>query len=107
MRIEKDRDIGERPEGFSFEWDGREIRAYPGESILGALLADGVRTLREATPGGEPRGFFCGIGVCYECRVTVNGNTWQRACVTPATPGIAVRSNIRVDEHSRGEPGDE
>jgi len=61
-------------------WNGEEIEAQAGQTIAGILLANGVRTLR-TTPGtGRPRGLFCGIGVCFDCLVRVNGVPDVRAC---------------------------
>ncbi|MEU0571372.1 2Fe-2S iron-sulfur cluster-binding protein [Nonomuraea sp. NPDC005983] len=40
--------------------------------------------------GGRPRGLFCGIGVCFDCLVTVNGRPPERACLLEAEPGDAV-----------------
>lgn len=77
---------------FSFEWEGRQITAYPGETILGALIAAGIDTVRTTRFSGEPRGMLCGIGACFECLVTVDGRTSRRACVTPAAPGMVVSS---------------
>ena len=82
----------ERGQAFTFTWEGEKVTAYRGETILGALLARGVRTLRE-TPGGQPRGMLCGIGLCFDCLVTVNGTPSCRACVTPAAAGLVVQRN--------------
>ena len=94
MRIEQLR--GEpvaRGQAFTFQWDGAPINAYSGETILGALLASGIRTLRH-TSQDQPRGMLCGIGVCYDCLVTIDGQRNQRACMTPAQPGMVVRSEM-------------
>lgn len=93
MRIEelRGRPVA-RGEAFTFTWEGQQVTAYPGETILGALLASGVRTLRETT-GGQPRGMLCGIGLCFDCLVTVDGTPSCRACVTPAAAGVVVESN--------------
>jgi len=77
---------------FAFSWNGQEIRAHRGATILGALLASGHRVLRTTRIAGEPRGPLCGIGVCYECLVTVDGKPNRRACVTTARPGMVVTS---------------
>ena len=68
--------------------DGRPLRAPAGQSLGAALLEDGRRALRES-PGGSPRGLYCGIGVCQECRVVVDGVV-ARACVTPVAAGMRV-----------------
>ncbi len=69
--------------------DGEAIAAYEGETIAAALLAAGRRTFRHTAPGGSPRGIFCGIGVCFDCLVTVDGSQ-IRACVTPVRDGMRV-----------------
>ena len=76
-------------DGFSFRFGDRDIPAWPGESVAGALLAAGVRTLRRAEDG-SPRGLLCGIGVCWECRCVIDGVPNQRACMIEAQPGMTV-----------------
>jgi aerobic-type carbon monoxide dehydrogenase small subunit (CoxS/CutS family) len=71
--------------------DGRPLHAPEGQSLAAALLAAGRPVLRES-PGGSPRGLYCGIGVCQECRVIVDGGA-VRACVTPITAGMRVTTN--------------
>src|SRR5690606_37458565 len=41
---------------------------------------------------GEDRGLFCGMGVCFECRVTINGQSGQRSCLTLVEPGMTVET---------------
>jgi predicted molibdopterin-dependent oxidoreductase YjgC len=62
--------------------NGREVVAYEGETVLAALTAAGLKTLRMSHRHGEGRGPFCGMGVCYECLVSINGRPSQRACMT-------------------------
>jgi predicted molibdopterin-dependent oxidoreductase YjgC len=68
--------------------DGRTLRAPAGQSLAAALLAGDTATLRKS-PSGTPRGLYCGIGVCQECRVVVDGQV-ARACVTPVAAGMRV-----------------
>jgi predicted molibdopterin-dependent oxidoreductase YjgC len=68
--------------------DGRSLRAPAGQSLAAVLLEDGLQTLR-TSPAGNPRGLYCGIGVCQECRVVVDG-TVVRSCITPVTAGMRV-----------------
>ena len=99
MRLEELRgERSARADSFTFRWDGREITAYPGETILGALIASGVHALRSTRFDHEPRGMLCAIGVCFECLVNVDGKPNRRACVTPATPGMIVRPEGRGEE---------
>lgn len=70
----------------------KKYLAFAGESIAASLMANGVRTLRYTEKNFEPRGIYCGIGHCYECRVTVNGVRSVRACITPVTDGMVISS---------------
>lgn len=78
-----------RGPAFDFRFEGRAIAAHSGESIAAALLCAGEAGLRETAAGGR-RGVFCGMGVCAECMVLVDGAP-VRACMTGAAPGIDVQ----------------
>lgn len=86
-----------RAEAFTFTLDGRDVEAFPGETVAAALLAAGIRTLRVTEKGGRPRGMFCGMGVCFDCLVTVDGRPHLRACLTRADPGMSVRTQDEAD----------
>jgi sarcosine oxidase subunit alpha len=82
----------DRGDPFTIEVDGEAVRAYAGETIATALLAAGKRVLQVSPKLREPRGLFCGMGVCYGCRMIINGQPNVRACVTLAEPGCHVRT---------------
>jgi aerobic-type carbon monoxide dehydrogenase small subunit (CoxS/CutS family) len=65
----------------SFTFNGDSYEGVPGQSIAAALMASGVRELRATRFHKEPRLIFCGIGVCFDCVVVVNGVANQRACL--------------------------
>lgn len=69
---------------------GREIPFEPEQSIAAALIAAGIRSWHTTRRDAAPRGLFCGIGVCFDCLVTVNGEPAQRACLVVARDGDAV-----------------
>jgi predicted molibdopterin-dependent oxidoreductase YjgC len=73
-------------------FDGSKIPYVPGQSIGAALWAAGVRSWRTTRVEGRPRGLFCGIGVCFDCLITVDGRADQRACVVPCHDGLDVRT---------------
>ena len=79
-----------RGEPFAFTLDGRTIEAYPGETVAAALLAVDIRTLRRTEKSGSPRGVFCGMGICFDCLINVDGRPHLRACLTEAKPGMDV-----------------
>ncbi len=72
--------------------DGKTIEAYEGETVAAALLSAGIHTFRLSQKHKEPRGLFCGMGVCYECLVTVDGVHAIRACLTQVTEGMQVET---------------
>ncbi len=69
--------------------NGEAVTAYQGESVHAALIASGIRTLRKSHHG-EGRGVLCGMGVCYECLVTINGVPNIRSCMTEVEAGMEV-----------------
>jgi predicted molibdopterin-dependent oxidoreductase YjgC len=75
---------------FFIEVDGRPVSAESGQSVAAALIGAGITVFRH-TPTGAPRRVFCGMGVCFDCLVTVDGLADQRACITPVRPGMQVR----------------
>jgi aerobic-type carbon monoxide dehydrogenase small subunit (CoxS/CutS family) len=62
------------------------------QSIAAAMIAVGNRELRTTRFGDEPRSIFCGIGVCYDCVVVVNGVANQRSCLIEAKDAMKVES---------------
>jgi predicted molibdopterin-dependent oxidoreductase YjgC len=81
------------PASIVIRVDGRPVRAVPGESVLAALHAAGILALRRSDLGREPRGALCGMGVCFECRVTVNGRPGIQACMTTVEDGMDIRTD--------------
>lgn len=76
---------------LAFEMDGEAHHAIEGESIAAALIAAGHLKFRR-DKSGAPRGPLCGMGVCLECEVAVEGGAVQRACLTKVHNGMVVRS---------------
>jgi NADPH-dependent 2,4-dienoyl-CoA reductase/sulfur reductase-like enzyme len=82
---------GTAPRGapIAFRFEGQPVEAFCGETIAAALMAAGHRGLRHAAQGGM-RGVWCGMGVCQECLVTVDGLPNRRACMTAVRDGQEV-----------------
>jgi D-hydroxyproline dehydrogenase subunit gamma len=83
-------DALQRGEPVTILINGRKTTACRGESVHAALLAAGHRQLHRSKTGNETRGFFCGMGVCYECMVTINGVPNQRACMSEVEDGMEI-----------------
>jgi hypothetical protein len=88
-RVEKGVKRGPR---FEIEVDGENLVAYQGETVAAVLLAAGKRTFRRTAKRHEPRGMYCGIGLCHECLMVINGVPNTKACQTLATPGCRVET---------------
>lgn len=71
-------------------FDGRPIEVLEGDTVGAALTRAGVRAWRNTRRKGRPRGLFCGIGICYDCLLTVDGVPDQRACLVRAVGGMEV-----------------
>lgn len=76
----------------SLDFDGTPVPFSPGQTIGGALAGAGIVSWRTTRRDHAPRGLFCGIGVCFDCLVTVDGMRSQRACLVEACAGQDVRS---------------
>jgi sarcosine oxidase subunit alpha len=79
----------ERGQPVSLVIDGRPVTAYRGETVATVLLVAGRRAYRYASRGERFPGFFCGIGVCYGCTVSVDGYL-KRACITEVEAGMEI-----------------
>ena len=82
---------------IEFTFDGEKIDAITGQSVAAALLAANQRTLRKTRFNNSERGVFCGIGVCFDCLVVIDGITNQRACLIEAKPGMKVQTQVGSD----------
>jgi predicted molibdopterin-dependent oxidoreductase YjgC len=74
----------------AFSFDDRTIDFAEGQTVGAALVAAGIYSWRVTRRHGTRRGLFCGIGVCYDCLVTVDGTPNLRACQVAAAAGMAV-----------------
>src|SRR5690625_717382 len=80
---------------ITFTFDGKSYTGFSGDTIASALLANGIRTLRVHEESATPRGIYCNIGHCYECRVTVDGHRGVRACLQLIENDMTVESGKR------------
>jgi sarcosine oxidase subunit alpha len=90
----------DRKKKISFYFDDKKISAFEGESIASALHANGVKILTHSLRYNRPRGFFCGIGKCSSCFLTVNGVPNVRTCIVPVENNMRVKRQDRVGEIS-------
>ncbi len=66
------------------------LEVLEGETVAAALWANGLIVVGHNPEAALPRGMYCGIGHCYECRVTVDGIEDVRSCLLPVREGMQV-----------------
>ena len=79
---------------ISFNFNGEKFTGAAGQSVASALIANGQRELRRTRFGEEPRSIFCGIGICFDCVVTINGVANQRACLIEISNDMKVERSL-------------
>ena len=78
------------PAPVTISVDGVSASGAVGQSLAGVILASGKLGFRRTSTRGRLRGLFCGIGVCFDCLVEVNGQRDVRACQRRAADGDVV-----------------
>jgi aerobic-type carbon monoxide dehydrogenase small subunit (CoxS/CutS family) len=78
----------DRSQAISLTVNGAGIAVAPGTTVAAAVAIAGAAT--RTSVSGEPRGPLCGMGICFECRVTIDGVPHQRSCQILCAPGLAV-----------------
>ena len=84
-------EVIDRSATLTFTFDGRQITAYPGDTIASALAAAGVKTISRSFKYHRPRGLLCCSGHCPNCMVQVGDEPNVRACRQPVEAGMQVR----------------
>ena len=77
--------------------DGRSVRVPAGVTVAAALLELGVSAFRRSV-SGDPRAPLCGMGTCYECRVTIDGLAHRRACLVTVAEGMHVMTAAGAEQ---------
>ena len=80
-----------RGRSVAFTFNGQTVSAEEGTSLAAALMASGVRASRVSRTG-MTRGYYCGMGACWECVVAVAGRGHVRSCLEPVARGLDVSS---------------
>ncbi len=85
---------GVRPttQTVGFLFDGAVVQGFEGEAIVSALLRAGISRQRLTRKGRAPRAYYCGMGLCWECAVKVEGEGVVRGCLYPVREGLSVRT---------------
>ena len=79
-------------DSISLTIDGHPTQVPPGTSVAAAvMIARGAGFRHSVT--GQLRGPLCGMGICYECRLTINGQSQRTSCQTLCAPGMEIRTD--------------
>jgi hypothetical protein len=81
---------GQRGAPVTIYVEGQAVEAYEGESVAAALLAMAHRTFRVTDRAQAPRSYYCGMGVCHDCLVILDGEWNVRACMSRVRPGLRI-----------------
>jgi hypothetical protein len=76
--------------------EGRVVHVLPGATAAAAVLAAGLRSIRETPVGGSERGPYCLIGVCFDCLAEIDGVPNRQSCMVEARPGMRIRRQLRA-----------
>lgn len=82
------------PEMVTIDVDGHSVQVACGSSVVAAVaLATGTAgVVTRESINGEQRGPLCGMGVCQECRVTIDGVRHRLACQTLCRQGMSIKT---------------
>jgi predicted molibdopterin-dependent oxidoreductase YjgC len=80
------------PESVTLMVDGVSVTMPAGSMVGAAILMSGKHAFRRSATG-EARGPLCGMGICFECRVVINGEAHCRSCQTLCENGMDVRTD--------------
>lgn len=79
------------PEQITLVIDGKPVVVAAGATVAVAVALAGGACRRSVT--GEARSAVCGMGICFECRVTIGGELHRRSCQIVCEPGMDVKTN--------------
>jgi D-hydroxyproline dehydrogenase subunit gamma len=66
-----------------------DVTVTEGTSVAAAILNTSTELFASFVKGAR-RGPLCGMGICFECRVTIDGVRNERSCMVPARDGMEV-----------------
>ncbi|MFL6451357.1 MAG: (2Fe-2S)-binding protein [Bryobacteraceae bacterium] len=80
------------PEYVQINLNGRELSVPTNTTVAGAILLSGASTFRTSV-SGQPRAALCGMGICFECRVTIDGRSDSRSCQILVKSGMEISTS--------------
>ena len=80
------------PESVTLNINGKPVTVQTGSTVAAAVMQSGNTTFRRSV-SAEVRAPLCGMGICFECRVSVNGQQHARSCQIVCRDGMDVRTD--------------
>lgn len=80
------------PDAFAVSLNGKALKVPAGTTVAAAVFIAGNSSFRRSV-SGEPRGPLCGMGVCFECRVTVDGVRHVKSCQMLCRHGMQINTD--------------
>jgi aerobic-type carbon monoxide dehydrogenase small subunit (CoxS/CutS family) len=72
--------------------NGRPVEIAAGAMVSAAVAISGASRFRRSVTG-EPRAPLCGMGICFECRVTIDGRAHAKSCQIVCEDGMEVQTD--------------
>ena len=72
--------------------NGKDVAANPASTVAAAIINSGLAAFRSSR-SGQPRGPLCGMGICFECLVTIDGQRQVRSCQIQCPSGMVVETD--------------
>lgn len=83
--------LGSTPDSLKIWINGRSVEVSQGTSVAAALLNKNTLCTRTSVQE-QTRFALCGMGICQECRVHINGKSHQLACQTVCEAGMVIQT---------------
>jgi D-hydroxyproline dehydrogenase subunit gamma len=71
--------------------NGNPVTVNYGTTVAVAVARQGGACRRSVK--GQQRGPLCGMGICFECRVVINGKRHRRSCQIVCESGMKVQTD--------------
>jgi D-hydroxyproline dehydrogenase subunit gamma len=81
--------------------DDTELEALDGQTVAAVLVGAGIWRFGTNPVTADPRGPYCGMGICFECELEIDGMKDTRACVTYIRDGMVIRTRTGEVSESR------
>ncbi|WP_114363984.1 (2Fe-2S)-binding protein [Ciceribacter lividus] len=95
------RNLLKQDHAITLSVNGKSVAACTDDTVATALLKNGITSFRMTSVSGAARGPYCCMGVCFECLVTIDGETNRQACLVPVTPGMAIETHTDGSQSSK------